>query len=493
MSLIEKIKGIFKRDEPQITGEKKKEILPPAKWKYENMVLFAPPKKTTKDKEGYFYIYALDKDNEPIKNETIDIKIGNENFEEKTDENGHVKILMNDFRPKLYPVTIKYPNGEYSQIITSRFKVSRDSPTPKPSTAKKEKSDKVTSIYLPEMKMYINNEGQYYARLRDYEFQPIEGEELKFTIEDKTYTAKTDSKGFAKIDIKDLKKGTHNVLVEYAGSSKYDPSSKTSKLEMLVRTVDKEVVIEVKNLSMEFKVTKDKIDTLKEFIIRTIKRNKEEHKKIKILDDITFNVYKGDKLGILGFNGAGKSTLLKIMAGIYEPTSGSITTHGKIAPLLELGAGFDKNYTGKNNIFLNGAFLSLDEKFLKEKYDEIVEYSELGDFINYPIKNYSSGMRTKLGFSIATLINPDILIIDEILSVGDIKFRQKSAEKINSMMEEGVTVLLVSHSIKQIRKICDTCIWLENGKIKMQGDADEVCDAYVKGAEKDMKKAKQKK
>jgi len=137
--------------------------------------------------------------------------------------------------------------------------------------------------------------------------------------------------------------------------------------------------------------------------------------------------------------------------------------------------------------------LSLGEKFLKEKYDEIVEYSELGDFINYPIKNYSSGMRTKLGFSIATLINPDILIIDEILSVGDIKFRQKSAEKINSMMEEGVTVLLVSHSIKQIRKICDTCIWLENGKIKMQGDADEVCDAYVKGAEKDMKKAKQKK
>lgn len=493
MSLIEKIKGIFKRDEPQITGEKKKEILPPAEWKYEDMVLFAPPQKTTKDMEKYFCIYTYDKNNEPIKNETIDMKIGNESFEEKTDENGRVKILMNDFRPKLYPVTIKYPNGDYSQIITSRFKVSRDNPTPNPSNVKKEKSDKATSIYLPEMKMYINNEGQYYARLRDYKFRAIEGEELKFTIEDKTYIAKTDSNGFAKIDIKDLKKGTHDVLVEYEGSSKYNPSSKTSKLEMLVRTVDKEVVIEVKNLSMEFKVTKDKIDTLKEFIIRTIKRNKEEHKKIKILDDITFNVYKGDKLGILGFNGAGKSTLLKIMAGIYEPTSGSITTHGKIAPLLELGAGFDKNYTGKNNIFLNGAFLSLDEKFLKEKYDEIVEYSELGDFINYPIKNYSSGMRTKLGFSIATLINPDILIIDEILSVGDIKFRQKSAEKINSMMEEGVTVLLVSHSIKQIRKICDTCIWLENGKIKMQGDANEVCDAYVKGAEKDMKKAKQKK
>ncbi|WP_407409969.1 ATP-binding cassette domain-containing protein [Methanobrevibacter sp.] len=495
MSLKERIKRAFKREESQITGEEKKEILPPVEWKYEDMILFAPPRKTSKDKEDYFYIYALDKNNEPIKNEIIDVKIGKESFEEKTDENGHVKILMNKFRPKLYPVTITYPNGEYSQIITSRFKVNRESPKPKPATAaaKKEKSDKVTSIYLPEMKMYINNEGKFYARLRDYEYKPIEGEELKFTIEGETYTAKTDYKGFAKIDIKNLDKGTHNILVEYEGSSKYDPSSKTSKLEMLVRNLDREVVIEVKNLSMEFKVTKDKIDTLKEFIIRTIKRNKEEHKKIKILDDITFNVYKGDKLGILGFNGAGKSTLLKIMAGIYEPTSGSITTHGKVAPLLELGAGFDKNYTGKNNIFLNGAFLSLDEKFLKEKYDEIVEYSELGDFINYPIKNYSSGMRTKLGFSIATLINPDILIIDEILSVGDIKFRQKSAEKINSMMEEGVTVLLVSHSIKQIRKICDTCIWLENGKIKMQGDANEVCDAYVKGAEKDMKKAKQKK
>ena len=195
-----------------------------------------------------------------------------------------------------------------------------------------------------------------------------------------------------------------------------------------------------------------------------------------------------DKLGILGFNGAGKSTLLKILAGIYEPSSGSIQINGKIAPLFELSAGFDKNYSGANNIYLNGAFLSMDKKYLEEKYDEIVEFSELGEFINYPVKNYSSGMRAKLGFSIATLIEPDILIVDEILSVGDIKFRKKSSEKINSLMKQGVTVLLVSHSINQIKKICDKCIWLEDGKIVMQGDAQEVCDAYVKSAKSKKKK-----
>lgn len=247
--------------------------------------------------------------------------------------------------------------------------------------------------------------------------------------------------------------------------------------------LDDNVVVEVEHLTMEFKITKDKIDTLKEYVIRTLKRNKEEKEKVRVLDDISFKVYRGDKLGILGYNGAGKSTLLKIMAGIYEPTTGTIKTKGKIAPLLELGAGFDKNYTGKNNIYLNGALLSMEKEFLDKKFDEIIEFSELGDYINYPVKNYSSGMRAKLGFSIATLVEPDILIVDEILSVGDIKFRKKSSEKINEMMAEGVTVLLVSHSIGQIRKICDRCIWIDNGKLVMDGDADEVCDAYVANAE----------
>ena len=175
------------------------------------------------------------------------------------------------------------------------------------------------------------------------------------------------------------------------------------------------------------------------------------------------------------------------VAGIYEPTYGKITINGKVAPLLELGAGFDKNYTGKNNIYLNGAFLSMDEKFINSKYDEIIEFSELGEYINYPVKNYSSGMRAKLGFSIATLVEPDILIIDEILSVGDIKFRKKSSEKIRSMMQDGVTVLLVSHSIGQIRDICDKCIWIEDGHLIMEGEANEVCDAYIKSAESSQK------
>lgn len=257
--------------------------------------------------------------------------------------------------------------------------------------------------------------------------------------------------------------------------------------------LDDNVAVNVEHLSMEFKITKDKIDTLKEYVIRTLKRNKKEKEKVRVLDDISFKVYKGDKLGILGFNGAGKSTLLKIMAGIYEPTSGKIEINGKVAPLLELSAGFDKNYTGKNNIYLNGAFLSMDKDFLDEKFDEIVEFSELGEYINYPVKNYSSGMRAKLGFSIATLIEPDILIVDEILSVGDIKFRKKSSQKINELMAEGVTVLLVSHSISQMRRICDKCIWIDNGKIVMEGEANEVCDAYVENAGSKMNKKKKKK
>ena len=176
---------------------------------------------------------------------------------------------------------------------------------------------------------------------------------------------------------------------------------------------------------MEYKITKDKIDTIKEWVIRTLKRNKTVSKKFRALNNISFKVSKGDRVGIIGFNGAGKSTLLKILSGVYYPTEGSVQLKGKLAPLLELGAGFDPNYSGKANIFLNGAFLGYSEDFLKEKYDEILEFSELGDAINYHVKTYSSGMRAKLAFSIATIVEPDILILDEILSVGDIKFRKK--------------------------------------------------------------------
>ena len=252
----------------------------------------------------------------------------------------------------------------------------------------------------------------------------------------------------------------------------------------ILKEGERDVAIEVKDLVMEFKVTKDKIDTLKEYVIRTLKRNKKDKRKIRILDGISFKVYRGERIGILGFNGSGKSTLLRIISGIYEPTYGSVKINGKVAPLLAISAGFDKNYTGKNNIFLNGAFLSMDENYLKEKYDEIVEFSELGEFINYPVKNYSKGMQAKLGFSVATAIKPDILILDEVLGVGDIKFKKKSNKKIKSMMKDGVNVLLVSHSIGQIKKICDRCIWIENGKIIMEGEAKKVCNAYVKSSKK---------
>ena len=250
----------------------------------------------------------------------------------------------------------------------------------------------------------------------------------------------------------------------------------------LIDDYSNDVAIRVKNLSMEFHVSQDKIDTLKEFVIRTIKQNKSESKSIVALKDVSFDIKKGERVGIIGFNGAGKSTLLKLLAQVYYPTGGTIETKGKIAPLLELGAGFDPNYTGKSNIFLNGAFLGYSEKFIESKYDEIVEFSELGEAINYHVKTYSSGMRAKLGFSIATIVEPDILIIDEILSVGDIKFKRKSADKIRSLINSGVTVLLVSHSVTQIRDLCNKAIWIDDGELKMMGDVDKVCDAYVEAS-----------
>lgn len=243
-----------------------------------------------------------------------------------------------------------------------------------------------------------------------------------------------------------------------------------------------EIAIKVENLAMDFKVSKDKIDTLKEFVIRTVKRNKNPTRTVHALKNVSFEITKGDRVGIIGFNGAGKSTLLKLLSCVYYPTEGTIETKGKIAPLLELGAGFDYNYSGKDNIFLNGAFLGYSEGFLKEKYDEIVEFSELGDAINYHVKTYSSGMRAKLGFSIATIVEPDILILDEILSVGDIRFRRKSADKIKSLINSGITVLLVSHSVSQIRDLCNKAIWLDNGELKMMGNVNEVCDEYVKAS-----------
>jgi len=495
MSVLGRLKKNRKNKKNALNDEEETPVLPNTS-KYKNMTLFSPSRYVKYHWDKNFYITALDENNKPIVGETIQTKIGNEIFERTTDENGFIKFTL-DLKPGDYVATIFFPNGEYTQSITTPIGISKSSqnlelkkPTNKPAAKsnKKVNTRKVT-LYTPNMAMYLNNEIQYYAKLRDYQHNPIKGEKITFTIDNKTYTSITDEEGFARVDI-NLKDGVYTIKTKYEGSAKYEPKLKESTLKLSIRDIDKKIMIDIDHLTMEFKVTNDKIDTLKEFVIRTLKRNKEEKEKIKVLDDISLKVYKGDKLGILGFNGAGKSTLLKILSGIYEPTEGSIKTNGKVAPLLELGAGFDKNYTGKNNIYLNGAFLSMEESFIKEKYDEIIEFSELGEFINYPVKNYSSGMRAKLGFSIATLVDPDILIIDEILAVGDIKFRKKSAEKINSMMKDGVTVLLVSHSISHIRKICDRCIWLEDGKIAMEGEVNEVCDAYLAHAKGPNKKNK---
>lgn len=262
--------------------------------------------------------------------------------------------------------------------------------------------------------------------------------------------------------------------------------------KLLESNVDDNVSIELRHVSLSFKIGNDKIDNLKEYVIRTLNRTKEKKTIFKATDDVSFKIYKGEKIGIIGFNGAGKSTLLKIISGVYTPDEGEVIIHGNIAPLLSLGAGFDKNYSGRENIFLNGAILGYDEEFLKSKYDEILEFSELGEFINLPVKNYSSGMLSKLGFSIATIVDPDILILDEVLGVGDINFKKKSKEKIKSLMESNTTVLLVSHSIKEIRNICDKAIWIDKGKVVDIGEVNSVCDKYEEAA-KNASKEKTKK
>lgn len=237
--------------------------------------------------------------------------------------------------------------------------------------------------------------------------------------------------------------------------------------------------IVVDDVSMKFNLSKEKVDNLKEYVIKFLK-NELKYQEFYALTNISFELEKGDRLGILGLNGAGKSTLLKIIAGVLKPTTGKVERNGVIVPLLELGAGFDKQYTGRENIFLYGAMLGYSKEFIKEKFDEIVEFSELGDFINVPVKNYSSGMKARLGFSIATIVQPEILILDEVLSVGDAKFRKKSEQKVNSMMKDGVTVLFVSHSIEQVKRMCNKAIILEKGRLIAKGDIKEVSEKYEK-------------
>lgn len=236
-------------------------------------------------------------------------------------------------------------------------------------------------------------------------------------------------------------------------------------------------IITVENVSMHFRMDKNRTTSLKEWVVSFLK-GKQQYEDFHALNDVSFDVKRGEIFGIIGRNGAGKSTLLKVVSGIYKPTKGKAVTAGRIAPMLELGSGFDPELSGHDNIFLNGAILGFSEEFLKSKYDEILAFSELGDFIHQPIKTYSSGMMMRLAFSVATIVEPEILIVDEILAVGDAAFQAKSHARMMELMQGGTTVLFVSHTMSQIREMCDRVMWLERGTVRMLGDTQTVCDAY---------------
>lgn len=240
----------------------------------------------------------------------------------------------------------------------------------------------------------------------------------------------------------------------------------------------KQKIIEVQDVSMRFRMANDRLSGLKEYVLALL-RGKIEYNEFEALNKVSFDVCKGEVIGLIGHNGAGKSTMLKVISGIFKPTEGTVTVRGNIAPMLELGSGFDFDLTGRENIYLNGAILGYSKAFLEEKYDEIVAFSEIGQFIDVPLRNYSSGMVTRLAFSIATVVVPEVLIVDEVLSVGDAAFQEKSYKRMMELMHGGTTVLFVSHNLDQIRDMCSRVVWLEHGCVKMFGETNEVCDAYA--------------
>lgn len=240
--------------------------------------------------------------------------------------------------------------------------------------------------------------------------------------------------------------------------------------------MDKNIIV-VENLSMKFNLANERTESLKEYLVKFLK-GKLNYSEFLALQDISFKIKKGETVGILGANGSGKSTLLKCICGIYPPSEGKIMVHGSVAPLIELGAGFDPDLTARENIFLNGAVMGFSKNFMEGKYDEIVEFSELKQFMDIPIKNFSSGMHARLGFSAATIVQPDILIVDEILGVGDAAFQEKCHKRMEIMRANGTTMLFVSHSLPQVRELCSKAIWLKRGIKIMDGKSKEVCDAY---------------
>ncbi len=241
--------------------------------------------------------------------------------------------------------------------------------------------------------------------------------------------------------------------------------------------MEKNKMIEIDHVSMKFNLASEKFDGFKEYIIRSLKK-KITYNEFWALTDVSFEVYKGESLGLIGRNGSGKSTLLKIIAGVLKPTTGAVHVEGRVAPLIELGAGFDFDLTAKENVFLNGALLGYSREFMQMHYDDIVEFSELREFMDVPVKNFSSGMVSRLAFAIATIGTPDVLIVDEVLSVGDYHFQQKCEERINNMKQQGTTILFVSHSMDQVRSLCNRVVWLEKGHIKAVGETSVICEEY---------------
>ena len=238
-----------------------------------------------------------------------------------------------------------------------------------------------------------------------------------------------------------------------------------------------EPIIKVDNVSMCFNLSKEKHESLKEYFLAMV-QGRLQYDEFYALKDVSLDIMPGDFYGLVGLNGSGKSTLLKTIAGVYKPSKGKVTVRGSIAPLIELGAGFDMDLTARENIYLNGTVLGFSPKYLDEKFDEIVEFSELQNFLDVPLKNYSSGMVARIGFAIATITKPDILIADEVLSVGDFLFQQKCEKRMQELMAGGTTVILVSHSIEQIEHMCSKVAWLSHGHLKMNGDTATVCAAY---------------
>lgn len=236
-------------------------------------------------------------------------------------------------------------------------------------------------------------------------------------------------------------------------------------------------IISVDHVSMRFSLASEKVDSLKEYFIKTLKSQISTNE-FWALKDVSFNVKKGEALGLIGLNGSGKSTMLKIIAGVLKPTKGSVTVQGEVAPLIELGAGFDFDLTAGENIFLNGALMGRSHELMEAHYDEIIEFAELQDFVDVPVKNFSSGMVSRLAFAIATIGTPDILICDEVLSVGDFRFQEKCQVRIQKMLDKGTTLLFVSHSIDQVEKLCNKAVWLEKGNLRMFGECKEIAEIY---------------